>query len=186
MVVYEPSCFLRSRYVITWFQKSRRVPSFTTTWRKSCFHFHVTEMPWVLSLSCHEVATEVRYLCNVANMSSHDCESCATFCHMSEILSGGCGGHVVVVIWSKTCQIIEKKLCFSGHPGVMFRWCYKKILLRPHGRNVRLVLQKNVIWATLQKHALMLQRKCYLDRIAATLSSCYKIMFLWPHCRNVS
>lgn len=72
------------------------------------------------SLSCYEVVTNARHPYHVAKMFSADCDSYAIFCHMSEMLSGGYRGYVIVVTRSKRCQIMAKKLCFLHYMREMF------------------------------------------------------------------
>lgn len=62
------------------------------------------------SLSCQEVVTQAHYLGHVATMFSADCDARAILCNMDAISSAGCRGHVIVVTWSKRCQVIEEPL----------------------------------------------------------------------------
>lgn len=114
-------------------------------------------------------------LCHVAKLFSADSESRAIFCHIGELSSGACRGHVIVVTWSKLCLIILKSFislvtsekCSPGFIWEMLSW--------PHGRNVPLLLQKICdLGHTAETWSRVLQRKCYLDYTAGTHSSCYK------------
>lgn len=63
-------------------------------------------------LSCQKAVTKARYLRQVKKLFSPYCTIRAIFCLMGEMLLGRCGGYVIVVKWSKRCEIIEKKKSF--------------------------------------------------------------------------
>lgn len=62
------------------------------------------------TLSCYEVVTKARYLCNVRTVFSADSEIPPLFCHMVETLSDELSNHVIAVIWPKRCERVKKCL----------------------------------------------------------------------------
>lgn len=98
-------------------QEWHRVLWFIISWRKPCFHIHMTLMLSsgknraisTMYLLCCEVVTKASCISHSAKMFSADCGTHASFCQMGEQLPDGCRGHGIVITLSNRGLVFEQK-----------------------------------------------------------------------------